>query len=292
MQAIVYYISLPCIYLISLLPFWLLYRVSDFLFVLIYYVFGYRKKVVFTNLRNSFPEKSEKEIKKIARKFYVHFCDLILELPKALTISQKEMTKRCKFGDDTVKLFNTMVDQQKNFIVVMGHFGNWEWPAHTFNILIKHQLYVVYHPLSNKRFGDLMLKIRSRFGARWIPMQDTLRAMIRNKPTLNATAFLADQTPPPEGAYWTTFLNQDTPVFWGTEKIARKLDYPIIYATMRKVGRGYYECFGEILFENPATTKEGEISEKHTRKLEEEILKQPEIWLWSHRRWKHKRKLI
>lgn len=289
MQAVFYYFALPFIYLLSVLPFWLLYRVSDVLFVLIYYVVGYRKKVVFTNLRNSFPEKSEKEIKKIARKFYVHFCDLMLELPKALTISKKEMIRRYQMNEHAITLFNTMVGQKKNFIVVMGHYGNWEWPAHSFSLMIKHQLYVVYHPLSNKHFDKLMHRIRSRFGARWIPMQDTLRAMIKNKPTLNATAFLADQTPPPDSAYWTKFLNQDTPVFRGVEKIARKLDYPVIFASVKKVKRGYYESYGEMLVENSADTKEGEISELHTRRLEREIIRDPEIWLWSHRRWKHKK---
>ena len=121
-------------------------------------------------------------------------------------------------------------------------------------------------------------------------MRDTYKEMIRLKDEVNATAFIADQTPAPESAYWTTFLNQDTPVFWGTEKIAKKVNYPVVYASVKRTARGYYEILAETLFENPKATVDGEISEAHTRKLEKEIREQPEIWLWSHRRWKHKRR--
>jgi KDO2-lipid IV(A) lauroyltransferase len=135
-----------------------------------------------------------------------------------------------------------------------------------------------------------MYDMRSRFGTKLYAMKDTMREMIKNRHEINTTAFIADQTPSPEGAYWTTFLNQDTPVFWGTEKIAQKLNYPVVYVTVNRVKRGYYEVNTEYLVKEPKNTKEGEISELHTKKLEQDIISQPEIWLWSHRRWKHKRK--
>ena len=289
MQAVSYYIALPFLYLISLLPFWFLYRVSDLFFVIIYYVLGYRKKVVMDNLRNSFPDKSEKELKKIAFDFYRYLCDLFLETFKTLTISKKQMLAHCKMNENTQKLFDYYYEQKRSIILVMGHFGNWEWAGNVVDSN-KHQLYVIYHQLSNKYFNQLVIKMRTRFGTKLIEMKSTLRDMVTNRKDITATAFIADQTPFPESAYWTTFLNQDTPVFTGTEKIASKLNYPVVYVSVKRIKRGYYEIFGELLFENPKETKEGEISEAHTRRLEKDIIAQPEIWLWSHRRWKHKRK--
>jgi KDO2-lipid IV(A) lauroyltransferase len=290
MKAVIFYIFLPFIYLLSILPFPLLYLKSDFFYFLMYYVVGYRKKVVYQNLKNSFPEKSHEELKMIERKFFRYLCDLFLETFKTLTISPEEAKKRCRFTPETLALFNKLNEEKKSCIIVMGHFGNWEWAGNTFALACKQQLYVIYHPLTNKQFDDLIYKMRTRFGTKLYAMKDTMREMIRNRNEINATAFIADQTPSPEGAYWTTFLNQDTPVFWGTEKIAQKLNYPVVYVTVNKVKRGYYEVHSEILVAEPKNTKEGEISELHTKKLEKDILAQPEIWLWSHRRWKHTRK--
>lgn len=289
MQAIIFYLTLPLLYLIAWLPFPLFYLFSDFVFVLVYYVIGYRKKVVTQNLRNSFPEKTEKEIAEIRINFYRYLCDLFLETFKTLTISKSSMLKHCKMNEDSQKLIHKLQDEKKNFIIVMGHFGNWEWGGNTFSLTFKQQLYVIYHPLANKYFNNLIVGMRTRFGSKLIEMKNTFRDMVANKNILNATAFIADQTPPPETAYWTKFLNQDTPIFWGTEKIARKLNYPIVYISIQRLKRGYYEMFAETLFDNPAQTKEGEISEKHTNRLEQDIINQPEIWLWSHRRWKHKK---
>ncbi len=241
------------------------------------------------NLRNSFPGKSEKELKKLEAKFYRYLCDLLLETFKTLTVSKSSMLKKCKMDAAAIKVFNDHAAQNKSVIIVMGHFGNWEWAGNTFSILGKHKLYVIYHPLTNKYFNRLIIHMRTRFGTGLIEMKNTIRDMISKRKELSATAFIADQTPPPEGAYWTRFLNQDTPIFWGTEKIARKLNYPIVYVSMQRYKRGHYEIFAETLVENPASTAEGEISEMHTRRLEKDIIARPELWLWSHRRWKHKK---
>jgi KDO2-lipid IV(A) lauroyltransferase len=289
-KAVVYYISLPFLYGLSLLPFPLFYGVSDFFFFLLYHVIGYRKKVVYQNLKNSFPEKSHEDLKKIERKFYRYLCDLFLETFKTLTISPKEAMKRCRFSDETVQLFNKLEAEKKSCIIVMGHFGNWEWAGNSFALMCKQKLYVIYHPLTNKYFNRLTYNMRTRFGNGLYAMKDTIREMIKNRNEVNATAFIADQTAAPESAYWTTFLNQDTPVFWGTEKIAVKMNFPVVYVTVNRVRRGYYEVHAKMLVEEPKLTKEGEISELHTKKLEEDIIQQPEIWLWSHRRWKHKRR--
>lgn len=291
MSKIGFYIALPLLYFISILPFSLFYLLSDLLYLLIYKVVGYREKVVYENLKNSFPEKSHKELKEIEKKFFHYLCDLVLETLKTLTISKKEALRRCAFNENAIAIFKQLNDEKKSCILVMGHFGNWEWAGSSFSLLNSQQLYVIYHPLSNKYFDKLMYNMRSRFGTKLYAMKDTMREMIRNRHEINATAFIADQTPSPEGAYWTTFLNQDTPVFWGTEKIAQKLNYPVLYATVNRKKRGYYEVNVEYLVKNPKDTNEGEISELHTRKLEKDIIAQPEIWLWSHRRWKYKRTL-
>lgn len=291
MKALGYYVALLFLYLLSVLPWWIFYGVADFFFVLLYYVIGYRRKIVPQNLRNAFPAKSEAELKRLEARFYRYLCDLFLETFKTLTISKSSMLRHCRLNENALALFNRYAEANKSVIIVMGHFGNWEWAGNTFSILGRHKLYVIYHPLTNKYFNRLIVGMRTRFGTGLIEMKNTLRDMLSKRGELSATAFIADQTPPPEGAHWTTFLNQDTPIFKGTEKIARKLNYPVIYVSVRRLKRGHYEIFAETLVEEPARTAEGEISELHTRRLEQDIIAQPEIWLWSHRRWKHKRPL-
>ncbi len=259
------------------------------MYFLLYYLVGYRKEVTMKNLRNSFPGKSEEEIRKICKRFYRYFCDLFLETFKTLTIPKASMLRHCSFGPGAQKIFDRYWREQKSVIVVLGHFGNWEWAGNTFSLECKHQLYVVYHPLSNKYFDGLMYKMRTHFGTKLIAMRDTFKDMVKNRGEISATAFIADQTPAPDNAFWITFLNQETPVFKGTEKIARKLDYPVIYVSLRRVKRGYYTMNAEVLAEHPRDTAEGEISAWHTQKLENDILEQPEIWLWTHKRWKHRR---
>ena len=287
MQAIVYYISLPFIYLISILPFWLLYRVSDLFYIIIYILLGYRKKVVVKNLKNSFPEKSDKEITKITKQFYVFFCDWIVETIKSITISRSAAIKRCYFTN--TEILDKYYNENKKLIYVMGHMGSFELGGAEISTNSNHQLYTIFKPLANKYYDRLIKHKRIRFNNKVIAMSDTFRTMIRLKDSkeLNATLFIADQTPQKNNAYWTTFLNQETPIFWGTEIIAKKLNYPVIYLSIKQPKRGYYEITPELLCENPSQTQTGEISEMHTNRLEKDIKDQPEIWLWSHRRWKH-----
>ncbi|MEJ6737380.1 MAG: lysophospholipid acyltransferase family protein [Flavobacteriales bacterium] len=289
MQAIVYYISLPFIYLISILPFWLLYRVSDLLYFFIYILLGYRKNIVAQNLKNSFPEKTDKEIAKITKQFYVFFCDWMVETIKSITISRAAAIKRCHFTN--TEILDKYYKENKKLIFVMGHMGSFELGGAAISTHTNYQLYTIFKPLSNKHFDRLIRHKRIRFNNKVIAMNDTFRTMIKLKDTkeLNATLFIADQTPQKNNAYWTTFLNQETPIFWGTEIIAKKLNYPIIYFSIRQPKRGFYEITPELLCDNPSQTKTGEISVMHTNRLEQDIKEQPEIWLWSHRRWKHKK---
>lgn len=289
MSALIYYLALPFIYLLSLLPFRLLYFLSDGFYLMIYYIIGYRKEVVLENLRSSFPEKTKDEINAICKEFFRYFCDLFLETFKTLTIRRSEMLKHCFFDQEAETLFNQLAEDHKSIIIVMGHFGNWEWAGNAFSLSCKHQLYVIYHPLGNKYFNGLIYKMRTRFGTKLVDMKNVFPHMLRSRNELNATAFIADQTPLPDKAYWMNFLNQDTPVYLGTEKIALKMQYPIVYATVKKIKRGYYSVKSSILFMPPLPNKEGEITQSQVRQLEKDILEQPEIWLWTHRRWKHKR---
>ncbi len=287
MAALIYYITLPLLYGISLLPFRVLYLLSDIICLIVYRIIGYRKKVVRTNLQNAFPEKTPEDIQKIQDKFYRYFCDLILETLKTLTIRPKSLLKRISIENE--EIFQKYFDENQSVIIVMGHLGNWELAGARFSQSPTHHLYVIYHPLANPYFDKLMYFMRTRLGNRLYNMKETFKGMVKNRHELTATAFIADQTPPPKGAYWTTFLNQDTPVFTGTAKIAKKLKYPIVYISVLRPRRGYYKIVVEPLVENPVVLTEDEISELHTKRLEKDILMYPSTWLWTHKRWKHKK---
>ena len=290
MSRVLYYISLPFIYLVSVLPFPLLYLLSDGVYVLMYYVIGYRKDIVLQNMQNSFPDKSHEEILVLRKKFYKYLCDMFLEVFKTLTISKPSMMRHCYFDTATKTMVEKLAADNRSFIMVLGHLGNWEWGGNTFSLQLQHQLYVIYHPIKNKQVDSLMYNMRTRFGTKLIAMKDTFRAVLSKQNELFSPAFIADQTPSSaEKAYWTTFLNQDTPVFRGPAAIARKTNYPVVYAHIKRRKRGYYEMFGEIVADNPATMTEDEILEIYTHKLQENIIEQPEVWLWSHRRWKLKK---
>ncbi len=287
MGAIGYYLARPLIYAVAWLPFPLLYALGDVLFVLVYHVLGYRRKVVRTNLRNSFPEKSEAERRTIERDFYRWFCDLVVETLKTLTVSPATVQRRITV--EGVEVLERYHRAGRSILLVMGHWGNWELGGARFGLLGLHKLNVIYHPLQDERFNGLIVRMRTRLGNGLYPMRDTTRCMLRDKDQVTATAFIADQTPPPERAYWTTFLHQDTPVFFGTEKIAQKLDRPIVYVGIDRPRRGHYHMRFEDLVPDPRALPEGEISELHTRRLESDIRYRPSIWLWTHKRWKHRR---
>lgn len=282
-----YLLSLPFIYAIAWMPFGALYAISDGLFVIIYHLLGYRKSVVRTNLQNSFPEKSAEELRRIERDFYRWLCDLVLETLKTLTLSPEKV--RARLSMEGTAVLERYKREGRSVILVMGHWGNWELGGARFSVEGLHRLNVIYHPLENKWFDRLVHRMRTRLGTHLYPMNEALRCMLRDRELVTATAFIADQTPPPESALWTTFLNQDTPVFQGTEKIARKLGYPVIYVGVERTQRGRYTLHFEELCANPSTTAPGEITVLHTKRLEADIRHRPAYWLWSHRRWKHKR---
>jgi KDO2-lipid IV(A) lauroyltransferase len=275
------------LYLLFSLPLWLLYGLSTVVYVILYYLIGYRKKVVRTNLANSFPDKTQKERMQIEKDYYKHMVDVMIETLKLLTLSRKQLSKHVVFTN--LEVLKQLPNQQQPFIFVLGHQGNWEWIGPAFASLHFIQLHGLYHPLSSPFFDWLMKRIRTRHGMKLIPMQQTMRALSELKNTFTGIAFIADQTPAPENAYWLQFLHQDTPAFVGTEKIARRFDYPVVYVSTKKLKRGRYELTFQIITLQSGSTNEGWITREHTRLLENDIINQPAIWLWSHRRWKHKR---
>ena len=288
-STIIYYITLPLIYLVSYSPTWILYGISDFLYFVIYVLVGYRKKVVRENLKNSFPEKSKKEIFKIEKDYFKYLCDIILESIKTITMSESYVHKHLKFNN--TDLIKNLHKEKQSFLVVMGHFGNWELAGPCFSLNNEHQLNVVYKPLTNPHFEKLFAKTRTKFETKIIQMDNTLRAMAANRKKVTATALIADQTPSDiKTGLWVNFLNQDTIVFTGPEKIAKMFNYPVVYMHIDRVKRGFYEITPTILFDKPKETEENEITLAFNKKLEEEIIKKPETWLWSHKRWKHKKK--
>jgi KDO2-lipid IV(A) lauroyltransferase len=286
MQKISFYLVYSFFWLIARLPFWALYGLSDFFFAILY-LSGYRKAVILRNLTNSFPEKIKSEIKALCRAYYRYLCDLTLETLKTLHMSEKQTLKRCKFHEQP--WLTQLQAEHKSIIIVMGHYGNWEWAGPSFTLSTGFQLVVIYRPLSHPYFEKMTAGMRTRFGTRITPVDKTLRDMVANKNELTATAFIADQTATARDAYWTTFLNQDTAVFTGPEKLARRFNYPVVFMNVQRVRRGYYEITPELLFATPATTQNDEISEAFIKRLEKEIIRDPVPWLWSHKRWKHQR---
>lgn len=287
-----YYLVYPILYLLSLLPMRVLYGISTVFRFVLFDCIGYRKKVVERNMRKAFPEKSEAELQQLANKFYAYFCDLVVEIVKSLSISYTELQKRFHLGPDVLNLLNGYAEKGQSIIVAIGHHGNWEWAGNAYSVLAKHQLYGIYRPLHNKGFNKIIEKVRTRFNTKLISDKEVIPAMRQNRKdnVISATVFLTDQTPTGKNMYWTQFLNQETPVFWGVERIAKMFDYPVVYVQFIRLRRGYYTAKAYTLVEQPRLLKEeGQISELHTRAIEKGILEQPETWLWTHRRWKFKR---
>jgi KDO2-lipid IV(A) lauroyltransferase len=287
MNALGFYLFYPLIWAFTLLPLRIQYLLSDLLFVLNYLFIGYRRKIVYLNLRNSFPEKSKKNIKTIARKFYRHLFDQMIESIALIHMSPKRILKHMRFKNPEV--IEELYRKNKGVILVSGHYGNWEWII-SLQMLVSHKTLAIYKQLNNKYFDRMYIKIRSRYGMTPVKMNSILRELINReqKNELTLTYSLGDQRPLFRHIqYWTRFLNQDTPVYLGTEKIARKKDLAVVFLKMRKIKRGIYETEFIPLIENSRETKEHEITDKYLSILEKTIIEKPEFWLWTHKRWKH-----
>lgn len=274
------------IYLLSLIDLRILYFLSDVIAFVLKHFIQYRKKVILENLYRSFPEKNEIEIEQIAAAFYTNLSDIIVETIKMVSISKSELNKRCRFTN--MEVLNQYYESQKSVIGVCGHFNNWEFGALALSTVVPHQILGVYKPLTSSSWDDYFKKIRSRFGTHLVPMKSTFREIVKHKNISTLTTLVVDQTPHRnEINYRTTFLNQDTAVFLGTEKLAKLTGYPVIYLSMHRIRRGYYEVTILPVTEHPAEEAEYAITTKHLSLLENDIRQQPSNWLWSHRRWKY-----
>ena len=284
-----YYLVFILVKLFSLLPFWILYLLSDFTYLIVYYIAGYRKKVVRDNLLKSFPEKTPKERKEIEQKFYHHFCDLFFESLKLMSISKDEILRRMKFIDYEPLLKH--YDEGRSVMMMPSHYGNWEW-ASTFSLLLPEDkpMVQVYKKLSSKISDRLVYILRCRFGSKNIEMRDFYKTLLNLKAGGKLAMFgmISDQSPSRNNIkYRTQFLNQYTPVINGTEQIACKFDYPVYYGQIKKIKRGYYNLTLIPIALQPKNTRQNEITEKYIRMLEKDIIAEPAYWLWSHKRWKH-----
>ena len=289
MEKIGFRLFYAAIWLLTLLPFRALYLLSDILQPLIWHVIRYRRKVVETNLKNAFPEKSAGERKKIARRFYSHFTDLFLETVKALHMTPGQMSRRFVVKDTGE--FERLYDQGRDIVALCSHYNNWEWLS-AVQLFTSHKIITIYKPLTNKYFDKFILHLRTKYGTCATPMQNIIRELLRfrSENILTMSGFIADQTPPRgDNNFWTTFLNQQTAFYRGAEKVAVKYDMAVVFVKINKLRRGYYELDYSMITEHPREEEPGRITTVYASMLEEVIRAQPEYWLWSHRRWKYKR---
>tara|TARA_B100001287_G_scaffold39130_1_gene28318 strand:- start:25655 stop:26509 length:855 start_codon:yes stop_codon:yes gene_type:complete len=283
MNLIIFYLLiLP----ISYLPYRLLYIVSNFLAFIFKNVIQYRKEVIYKNLKNSFPDKNNIEIKTLINKFYNHFSDLIIESFKGFTISKKQIIQRLQVENQHV------IDKFKNqnIILIGGHYNNWEICGQGLPNYFDHELFAIYKPLKNSFFNEKMKVSREKFGLKMIPMKYTKRYFEKSARRPKAILFGSDQSPSNiKRAYWTKFLNQETAFLQGAEKYAVEFDWPVIYGSINKIKRGFYKVNYQIITEKPSNCSKGYIISKFAQLLEKDIKNKPEYWLWSHNRWKRKK---
>ena len=291
LSKITYYFIYGWLYLHALLPFRVLYFLSDILYFFVRYIVRYRIRIVRKNMKNSFPEKTETELSKLEKEFYHHFCDYFVETIKLLRISNEEMQKRMIFKNTDA--INNILKTGNSCLVYLGHYGNWEWVPSITLAFDKNIVFgQIFKNLNNKAFNQLFLKLRSRFGSIGISKGDTFRGIVRlrNEGKQMVIGFIADQTPSYSNInFWTRFLNQETPVFTGVERIAKQTGFGVVYLDINRTGRGMYIAECKLITNTPKSEPEHAITEKYIHMIEKTILRNPSFWLWSHNRWKYKK---
>ncbi|MBZ0243562.1 MAG: lysophospholipid acyltransferase family protein [Bacteroidales bacterium] len=273
--------------LLGLLPMRLLYLLADFLYFIAYYIIRYRQKVVRHNLQLSFPEKTARERKQIEKEFYHHFADLMAEYVKMTQVSEIEMQKRITI--ENPEILHELYDEGRSVFLALGHCGNWEWFGISFYFHTRHKPYAIYKRLSNPHFDDFVKSLRTAIGPLlMIESRNAYRSLKQSDDQPNAVVIAADQSPSgTEQDYWTNFLNQDTAFFTGLEKMAKALDYAVVFVENIKVKRGTYKVVLSPISLDPQKETTNYIIETYARFLEQAIVRNPSNWLWSHRRWKH-----
>ncbi len=273
------------IYPLSLLPLRIVYLITDFFFLILITVFPYRKAVIDKNLKLSFPNLSDHERKKIKRKFYRHFTDILAEGIKNLSFSKKQYHERITVKNHS--LMDRLYKEDRNVLLVSGHYNNWEWIITAQDMMFPHKAFGIGKPMTSKFWDKKVNQRRNRFGMTVISRLNQKQVLGDYKEKPHAVLLLSDQSPAdPLKCYWTQFLNQETAVIFGAELLAHQKDYAVVFFATNKLRRGHYEIELQLITENARDTKWGEITEAHTKLLEKTIRKSPENWIWSHKRWK------
>ena len=289
MQFLVYLLVYPIIWFISILPFRLLYMFSDFLYIILYKIVGYRKKTVRENLALALPHLSEKERLVIEKKSFHHLCDIFLEMIKTMTISKKEIKKRYVFTN--IDYYLELEKEQKSIAVMCAHYASYEWII-SMNYYSNFQGYGIYKKIRNPYFDKLVHKIRSRFKAILITTKETIPTIIKNnnENKLGLYGFASDQSPKLESAFhWSKFMNIEVPVHTGAEMLAKRYNMSLLFLKVKKVKRGFYEAELELLSKNPKDIPNYEITDEFFKRVEKQIYEAPEFYLWTHKRFKHRR---
>jgi lauroyl/myristoyl acyltransferase len=289
MQFLVFIIAYPFLWIISILPFRIFYWLSDGVYFLVYYIIGYRKKVVRANIALALPHLNEKERLEIEKKSYHHLCDMFMEMIKTMTISSEEMNKR--FVITNLELIKEYEKKERSIMLIASHYASWEWLI-TLNQKISYQGVGVYKKLSNKYFDKLIRDIRSKYNTELVTTSKTIPYIANNQKEgiLSIYALASDQSPKADRIFhWKSFMGVEVPVHTGPEMLAKRYDLTVVFAKVKKVGRGYYEATLIPISENPTTVPDFEITDAFIQEVEKQIHEAPEYYFWTHKRWKHRR---
>ncbi len=288
MPYFVYLLAYPLLWCISRLPFPLLYLFSDFAFLVMYYLIGYRKKTVRGNLKMAFPHLSDYERLAIEKKSYRHLCDMFLEMIKTLSISEAEIKKRFRFTN--LETYQAVERENKSIAMMLAHYASYEWVI-SMNYYVNFKGYAIYKRIANPHFDKLVRDIRSRFHAYLITTKDAIPTIRENEQNgvRGVYGFASDQSPKASKAYhWADFMNIKTPVHTGAEMLAKKFDMNVMFLRVKKVSRGHYEATFELLAKNVTDISNYDITDEFLKRVEQQIHEAPEYYLWTHKRWKHK----
>lgn len=289
MQLLAFVLIYPFLWVVSLLPFRLLYALSDVMYIFLYRIFGYRKQTVMANLELAFPEKSHLERKRIARKFYHHLCDMILEAIKSMSIRMSDMKERFKFTN--IELIHDLEKRNKSIAMMCAHYGSWEW-IFILQAYTSHKTFAIYKRLNNKYFDAMVRKIRARYDSYLITTKEAVKVLTQNKEKglLTINGFVADQSPKKRKAFhWNTFMGIEVPMYTGAEMLSKRLDLTVVFFSVKRVKRGFYETTFQTLTETPKDFDDYEITDQFTKLVEKQIYEAPEYYLWTHKRWKHRK---
>lgn len=290
MQLLVFILVYPALWFVSILPFRIFYLLSDFFFFLVYHVVGYRKKVVYDNLRLVFPEKKDAEIFRLRKDFFKHMCDMFMEMVKTMNLSKEQVKKR--YHVKNIDVINE-IEKTKSILIVCSHYANWEWNV-SMNNYVQSKGYAVYQKIGNDYFDKWIKRVRGRWNTTLITQKQTVKTVVRNK--INGVTgifgMVSDQSPQAHRAqYWSEFMGVKVPIFNGAEVMARKMDLAVVFLKVSKVKRGYYEAEFIPITSSGSETEKNEITNTFLRLTEQQIREKPEHYLWTHKRWKHRNRV-